>query len=313
MQTLSVKVAEIRQITSVIREFTFVPKAGELPGFSAGSHVVVEVPVGDRRQRNPYSLLGDPRDRSQYRIAVRRLDESRGGSQGMHANVEMGDELELSYPQNLFAPHSLAQHHVLIAGGIGITPFMSYVAELEARGASFELHYAYRGGLTGAFLDDLHERMGEKLRTYDSNAGEQLDIAAVLGKQRLGAHLYTCGPPGLLQAVREQAAVLGWPAGRVHWEEFTAPEPGIPFVVELTRSGRRIEIPGDRSLLETLEDEGVDIDSGCRGGVCGACKTRYTEGEVDHRDHFLTGDERDSYLMPCVSRGCAERPLLLDL
>lgn len=313
MQTLSVKVADIRQVTPVIREFTFVPTAGELPGFSAGSHVVVEVPLGDRKQRNPYSLLSDPRDCSQYRIAVRRLDESRGGSQGMHANVDVGDELHISYPQNLFAPHSQARHHVLIAGGIGITPFMSYVAELQARGAPFELHYAYRGGLSGAFIDDLRERLGAKLSTYDSHAGEQLDIASVLRQQRLGAHLYTCGPASLFEAVRDQAAALGWPSGRVHWEEFAAPEPGVAFSVELAKSGQRIDVPGDRTLLETLEDAGVDIDSGCRGGVCGACKTRYLEGQVDHRDHFLAESEQESCLMPCVSRGCAERPLLLDL
>lgn len=313
MQTLSVKVADIRQITPVIREFTLVPTAGELPGFSAGSHVVVEVPTGDRKQRNPYSLLSDPTDRTRYRIAVRRLDESRGGSQAMHANVDVGDQLEISYPQNLFAPHSQARHHVLIAGGIGITPFMAYVAELQARNASFELHYAYRGGLSGAFIDHLSERLGSKLHTYDSHAGEQMEIAAVLRAQRLGAHLYACGPGSLLEAVRDQAAALGWPGGRVHWEEFAAPEPGVPFSVELAKSGRTIEVPGDRTLLETLEDAGVNIDSGCRGGVCGACKTRYLEGEVNHRDHFLAEDEHDSYLMPCVSRGCAERPLLLDL
>lgn len=313
METLTVKVADVRQLTPVIREFTFVPAAGELPGFSPGSHVVVEVPAGERKQRNPYSLVGDPRDRMQYRIAVRRLDESRGGSQAMHANVNVGDELQLASPRNFFPLHSQARHHVLIAGGIGITPFMSYVAELQAGGVSFELHYAYRGGLTGAFADQLRERLGAKLHTYDSTAGEQLDIATVLRAQRLGAHLYTCGPASLLEAVREQAAALGWPKGRVHWEEFAAPEPGVPFSVELASSGRRIDVPGDRSLLETLEDAGVDIDSGCRGGVCGACKTRYMEGQVEHRDEFLAENERDTYVMPCVSRGCAERPLLLDL
>lgn len=313
METLSVKVANIRQLTPVIREFTFVPVDNELPAFSAGSHIVVEVPTGERVQRNPYSLLSDPRDHSQYRIAVRRLDESRGGSQGMHGNVDIGDQIDVSLPQNMFFLHSQARHHVLIAGGIGITPFMSYVAELQARGASFELHYAYRGGQSDAFADDLRERLGDKLRTYDSTAGEHLDVAAVLGGQKLGAHVYTCGPGSLIEAVREQASALGWPAGRVHWEEFAAPEPGVPFSVELTRSGQRIDVPGDRTLLETLEDAGVDIDSGCRGGVCGACKTRYLEGQVNHRDHFLAEDERDTYVMPCVSRGCAERTLLLDL
>lgn len=310
---IEVRVAAVRQLTPVVREFTFEPVQGQLPGFSSGSHVVVHMPLGERSLRNAYSLLSDPADRQRYRIAVRLQDESRGGSRFMHEQVKAGDRLHLSPPANLFAPSSLARHHLLIAGGIGITPFLSYLPELQGRAASFSLHYAFRGGLTDAYLDSLRVSLGARLHSYDAEAGRFLDLAALLGDQPLGTHVYVCGPASLIAAVREQAARLGWPASRVHWEVFAAPEPGQPFVAQLARSGRAIEVGSDFSLLEALEQAGVEVPSLCRGGVCGQCATAYLDGAVEHRDAFLSAAERSTTLMPCVSRGLCGSALLLDL
>ncbi|MCQ4319608.1 PDR/VanB family oxidoreductase [Stutzerimonas stutzeri] len=310
---LEAKVTAVRQLTPVVREFTFEAAERQLPGFSSGSHVQVLMPLGERTLRNAYSLLGDPADSSHYRIAVRLQDDSRGGSRFMHERVAVGDRLRLSRPHNLFPLHSQASHHVLVAGGIGITPFMAYIAELQARGASFELHYAFRGHLTDAYVDELAERLGDRLHAYDASASRRLDLAALLAGQPLGTHLYACGPQRLLVGLREQARALGWPDGRVHWEAFAAPEPGLPFSVELARSGQRIEVPADLSLLEALEAAGVELPNLCRGGVCGQCATRYLAGAVEHRDHYLDEGQRTESLMPCVSRGGCASALLLDL
>ncbi|WP_313056194.1 PDR/VanB family oxidoreductase [Pseudomonas lopnurensis] len=310
---MEVRVCAVRQLTPVVREFTFEAAEGQLPGFSSGSHVQVLMPLGERTLRNAYSLLGDPADSTRYRIAVRLQDASRGGSRYLHERVAVGDRLQLSRPHNLFPLHSQASHHVLVAGGIGITPFMAYIAELQARGASFELHYAFRGRLTDAYVDELAERLGDRLHAYDSSAGQRLDLTALLAGQPLGTHLYACGPQRLLDGLREQARALGWPDGRVHWEAFAAPEPGLAFRVELARSGQRIEVPADLSLLEALEAAGVEVPNLCRGGVCGQCATRYLAGAVEHRDHYLDEAQRADSLMPCVSRGGCASALLLDL
>lgn len=310
---LDVRVTAIRQLTPLVREFTFEAEHGTLPGFSAGSHVLVHLPTPERSLRNAYSLLGDPAEPQRYRIAVRLQDDSRGGSRFLHEQVQEGDRLQLSPPANLFALHSQAHHHLLIAGGIGITPFLAQIAELERRGASFELHYACRGGLTDAYRDELAARLGERFHAYDATAGERLDLAALLGAQALATHAYVCGPQRLIDGVREAAAGLGWPQSRVHWEAFAAAAPGQPFVAELAASGRRIEVAADVSLLEALEQAGVAVPSLCRGGVCGQCTTRYLAGEVEHRDSVLDEAERTDQLMPCVSRGRCGSALLLDL
>lgn len=305
---LDVRVADAQLITPVIREIRLEPLAGSLPGFSAGSHVQVQLPNG---LRNAYSLLGDPFDSAQYRIAVRLQDNSRGGSRYLHQQLQVGDHLRISPPANLFPLQGQARLHILIAGGIGITPLLAYCAELLRRGAQFELHYAFRAGLSDAYVDSLSELIGARLHCYDSSQ-RRLDLGQLLRDRQLGSHVYACGPQRLLLDLREQATALGWRDKRVHWEAFAAPEPGLAFRVELARSGRQLEVPAEQSLLEALEGAGLEIPNLCRGGVCGQCQTRYLKGDVEHRDHYLAPHERADSLMPCVSRGCGS-PILLDL
>lgn len=295
---LTVRVSAARMLTEVVRELTLAPCAGPLPGFSPGSHVQVHLPLAEGKVRNAYSLTSDPANSQHYRIAVRLQEASRGGSQYLHRCVQIGDTLQISPPANLFAPHSTASLHILIAAGIGITPFMAYVAALEQRRASFELHYLCRPGLSDAYVDELQQRIGSRLHTYDGRP----DLSEILRNRPLGSHVYTCGPQALLDAVELQARSLGWPPSRVHWETFNAPRPGLPFDLELLRSGRRLRVGAEQSLLEALESAGLQIPNLCRGGVCGQCMTRHVGGDIEHRDSFLSPAEQVDYLMPCVSR-----------
>ena len=215
---IEVQVTDVRQLTPVVREFSFRAIDGTLPGFSCGSHVQVILPTEGRTLRNAYSLLGDPRDTGAYRIAVRLQEASRGGSRYLHEQVRVGDRLQIGAPRNLFALHSQARHHILVAGGIGITPFMAYLAELGAQGASFELHYAYRSGLTDAYAGELRERLGERFHGYDAAAGQRLDCTSLFAGKPLGSHLYVCGPQRLLDELKTLAGAHGWSDGRLHWE-----------------------------------------------------------------------------------------------
>lgn len=305
--TLKVQVSSARMLTEAVRELTFTPCAGSLPGFSPGSHVQVHLPLAQGTLRNAYSLTSDPADNRQYRIAVRLQEHSRGGSRFLHQQVQVGDTLQLSAPANLFALHSTASLHILIAGGIGITPFMTYIAALEQQHAHFELHYVYRPGQSDAYLQELQQRLGARLHRYASRP----DLSQILRDRPLGSHVYSCGPQPLLDAVRQQTQALGWPENRVHWEAFSAAQPGQPFDVQLLRSQQRLHVGAEQSLLEALEVAGVNVPNLCRGGVCGHCKTRHRGGAIEHRDSFLSPAEQTEFLMPCVSR--ASHCVSLDL
>ena len=315
---LKVKVTQITQVAPAIKEFVLESEEVALPAFSAGSHVVVTMKGEEggkvKTWRNPYSLLSDSYDQSAYRIAVRLQDESRGGSVFMHHSVKEGDVLTIKPPANLFAPYWRAKKHVLFAGGVGVTPFMSYIPDMLRRDVNIEMHYMFRSSATGAYQNELTKMLGDKLHCYDSDESVRCNIYQVMAAQPIGTHVYICGPESLIQAVQSAAEELGWPASAIHFEVFSAPAPGKPFTVELKRSGKSLEIAHDESLLDALEAAEVDIQSSCRGGVCGRCITPLVDGKADHRDQFLSDTEkaRQDCVMPCVSRAQNDK-LVLDL
>ena len=313
-----VRVAEVEPVASRIKRFRLVSadSGAALSEFSGGSHVTVSMHAGNRMIRNPYSLMSSPTDTSSYEIGVLKVDESRGGSHFMHDNVKVGTELEISEPLNLFPPAKLARKHILLAGGIGITPFMSMMSELDALGVDFELHYGVRSLEEGAFCKLLETRYGPRIHLYFQDKGQLVPLEKVLGNQPLGSHVYVCGPKPMIDWALRTATLAGWPAENVHSEQFTAPPIGKPFVVRLTRSAREISVGGHQSILEALEQNGIDAPFLCRGGACGQCETGVgaCDGFIEHNDHYLTEAEKAAgrKIMICVSR-ISGQSITLDL
>jgi dimethylamine monooxygenase subunit B len=317
MSMLDVKVASVEQITPLIKHFTLIKVDGsDFPAFSGGSHVVVSLNIGGRVHRNPYSLMGAPNEPSAYHISVRKQEHSRGGSVFMHEVVDVGTPLQITYPVNLFSLAKLGRKHILIAGGIGITPFMSQIADLKRMGAIYELHYAFRSPEHGAFADRLAAECGSHFHAYTDSNGTRIDLVALLSTQPLGTHVYVCGPSTMVAATLETARHLGWPENHIHSEQFLAPPVGEPFTIELARSNIKVQVPSEMSMLEAIEAAGVEADFLCRGGACGRCELEVLEsnGELLHHDHFLTDAEKSSCkkIMPCVSRARCDR-LVLDI
>ncbi len=316
-QVLSVVVTAVEQVTPLIKHFTLASVDGEpLPAFSGGSHIIVVMHAPSRTHRNPYSLLGSPRALDTYEIAVRRMEQSRGGSQYLHDRIGVGSRLEVAHPVNLFGLDKIARKHVLIAGGVGITAILAQLEDLHGGLIPYELHYAVRSPEHAAFAQRLRDRAGERLRMYYDSEGQTLDIDSLLSGQPLGTHVYACGPAGLIDAVVATARNLGWPDSHIHWERFAAPPVGDAFDVFLARSQVSVRVPADRSLMESIEAAGVEVPYLCRGGVCGYCRTRVLEldGELLHNDHFLSDAEkaRAASIMLCVSRARCKR-MVLDL
>ncbi|WER49014.1 PDR/VanB family oxidoreductase [Cupriavidus sp. WKF15] len=320
-QTLQVRVSRIEHVTPLIKRFTMEAMDGrDLPPFTGGSHVIVQMRDGERQYSNAYSLMSSPDALGSYQIGVRREEKSKGGSAFLHDRVAEGDALTITTPNNLFALDDGAHHHVLIAGGIGITPFMSQMHELRKRGASHELHYAFRADEHGAFRDELsaltQASSGGQVSFYVDSKGQKLDLAGLLGDMQPGAHVYVCGPAPLIDAVRTAAQAVGLDPSRVHWEQFAAPEQaGDAFTVVLAKSGKTVEVASGESILKAIErDSTVPVECLCREGVCGTCETRILEGEAVHFDQYLSDKEKASQktMMICVSRARGGK-LVLDL
>ncbi len=313
---LPVRVAEVVDVNALIKRFRFVSRDGAaLPAFSGGAHTVVEMDDHGTRRLNPYSLMSDPQDRSGYEISVRRDDHGRGGSLFMHQHVRPGMDMVLSHPINLFALDNRARKHLMIAGGIGITPFLAQIAQLSHGGGRFELHYAARSPALGAYMDRLTKAHPDRVHCYFDDQGQQIDLGRVLAMQPIGTHLYVCGPKGMIDWVLATAAAMGWPKQALHHEEFLAPGTGKPFEVQLAASGKTVTVGTAQSLLEAIEAAGVDAPYMCRGGACGQCETtvQACDGTILHRDHWLSPEDQASNqkIMPCVSR-FEGRTLVID-
>ena len=313
---LPLRVAAVDDIAPTLRHLTLVHAHGApLPAASAGAHVQLRLPLqgGGRTLTNAYSLINAPGRRGAYEVIVRRVDASRGGSAFVHEGLTVGAALEASAPFNLFAPDRTARRHLMLAGGIGVTPFLSYIREFEQWAMPYELRLCSREAEARVF--DRWLPASAAIARHWRAPGAALDLPALLAAQPAGTALYVCGPAPMIEQVCSTAAALGWPAGQVHAESFgAAAAPGRRFTAELRASGARVEVGEHESLLEALERAGLKPASLCRGGACGMCELAVLDGEPEHRDHCLSDEQRRAgrCIMPCVSR--ASTPVLvLDL
>lgn len=308
-----VRVMKISDVALDVKAFELVPADGRaLSPFEPGAHIDVHIPNAPVRQ---YSICSDSREVGFYTIAVKREPESRGGSAAMHESVEAGSIMGISAPKNNFPIEVNARRHIFIAGGIGITPIVSMIRKLSAKSEDWELHYCARSAAHAAFYDELKALAPARVFEYFSEQ-PLLSVSELTGESHDGEHLYCCGPEGLMSAVKEETR--HWPEQRVHFEWFANSHlnegPNLPFEVELNRSGRVLNVPADRSILEVVRKAGISVASSCEDGVCGSCETIVIEGEPEHRDALLTERERTSnkVMMICVSRAKGGR-LVLDL
>jgi tetrachlorobenzoquinone reductase len=316
--TMQVRVKRIGYEAESINSYEFVaPEGGDLVPFTAGCHIDLHLQNGMIRS---YSLVNEQSERKRYVVAVNREAEGRGGSRLIHDTVRVGDIMTISHPRNNFVLQESAVHSVLIAGGIGITPLLSMIRRLERLGRSWQLFYAARTRFAAAFLDDLHAFRPDGHQslhvTFDhAPLGRKLDLAAIVEGAPAEAHLYCCGPVSMLEAF--EAATAARPTDLVHVEYFKAREKPAAeggFAVKLARSGRTITVEPGKTILNALLDAGIAANYACAEGVCGTCETRVIEGIPDHRDQFLTREERaaNGTMMICCS-GSKSSTLVLDL
>jgi ferredoxin-NADP reductase len=292
------------------------PENEDLPRWEPGAHIDLILDDGLTRQ---YSLCGDPRDSTVWRVGVLLDPNSRGGSRYVHENLNEGAIVRVRGPRNHF-PLVDAQHYRFIAGGIGITPIFAMIEVAQRAGNDWTLLYGGRTRASMAFAEELAERYPERVTVWPQDERGLLDLESLFKDPEDNTLVFCCGPEALLSAVEQHSA--HWPAGILHIERFAAKAPTAEeaaealeqFEVVCQRSGRAFEITSDQSILEVLEEEGIPILGSCYEGVCCTCEARVLEGIPDQRDSVLTDAEKAAgeVMLICVSRSRTER-LVLDL
>lgn len=311
---IPVKVGSIEQLSANIKKFEFHPLHESLLPFSPGSHIRLH--LDDIDTTKAYSLISDPDCTDHYQIAVLLSEQSQGGSAYMHQSLKEGDVIEISPAENFFPLlEDTSIKHLFIAGGIGITPFISYLHTIEKKDLPFELHYCFRDRKNVAFASALEDSLKDQLSLYDNSLNHHLDVKALIEQQPKNTHVYVCGPQSLMDAVIKHGTdILG--ADHVHFENFTETgSSGDAFEVVFEKSGFSLMIDENTSILQALEaDKRIKVECLCRNGICGTCETAILEGEALHKDLYLDEEEQAAQksMMICVSRAKGKK-IVLDL
>lgn len=287
--------------------------------FEPGAHVVVALKdaASGLQGTRAYTLTSQPGDVAGYEITVARGDRPSGISAFLHASVRPGRVVTVSDPVHGFGLAREAGRHLLIAGGIGITPVLSLARKLDQTGTVFELLYSGKSQAVMPFLEELRamRHAACTIVTTTDPAMGRLDIHGILARASADTHVYVCGPAGMIQDVVSMARALAWDASRVHFESFdgaSSPD-DTAFNVRLAKSGSEVGVQPGQTILDALLAAGVPVDYDCRHGACGRCTQRVLEGEPDHKDAlYSTTPEQGEWIRICVSRA-RSATLVLDL
>lgn len=313
---VKLQLVSARMLTGSVRELVFAATGGAaLSDYTPGAHVKFQLSMGERC----YSLIDfEPRapDAGQYRFAALLEAAGTGGSQHMHG-LKPGDAVEVVGPVNDF-PLERDKPALLIAGGIGVTPIISMATALQAAGTAFRFHYACRTQQAMGYRAELQAAFGDQLKLhFDDQPDTALDLTALLQSSGPDEHIYVCGPKGMIEAVKRAAEAAGIAEKRVHFELFTAAAAQAgdsAFEVEVQSTGEVFVVPAGKTIIEVLEEGGVDLVYDCQRGDCGICQTDVVAGVPDHRDVVLSDTEKaeGKVMQICVSRAKSAR-LVLDL
>jgi 3-ketosteroid 9alpha-monooxygenase subunit B len=268
-----------------------------------------------------YSLSSSPHTGDRHTITVKRVEDGYA-SNWIADNVSAGTVLDALPPAGTFTPRTLETDFLMFAGGSGITPVMSIVKSVLARG---------RGRITLIYTnrDERSVIFGQELRRLAAGAGGRLLVLhwldslqgppaaaalAALARPYAGREAFVCGPDPYMAVVREALTGLGVPAPRIHVERFLSlaenpfeePQPDADSVaatleVSLDGEQRVLPWPAGTRMLDVLIDEGLDAPYSCRQGICGACACQLTAGEVKmaHNEVLEEADIADGYILAC--------------
>jgi ferredoxin-NADP reductase/predicted pyridoxine 5'-phosphate oxidase superfamily flavin-nucleotide-binding protein len=316
-EELSLVVSDITNKSDRIKSFKLTAKdGGILPAFEPGSHLPIEIELSTKNTvLRHYSITSSSHDNRFYEIAVQQEKRGGGGSNYMHEQLRLGQTIKGKSPVNAFSLSSPGKHHILIAGGIGITPILSMLRHLSQKNESYELHYSVKTDNDLAFKAEIVELAGNQVHFYYTKGNSvegtlptRLDIHSLIQESNKASHVYICGPIKMIETVKEAADEKNWQPSHVHYESFgsSPQETDSAVEVKLQKSGKVIVIDPEQTLLDGLLAANIKVPFECKRGECGMCVTEYVEGTPEHRDVYLSKDEKSHSLCLCVSRAKSE-------
>lgn len=309
VETLTVRVVEREIQGTEVVVLTLASLDGTaLPAFSAGAHI--DLHLGEEIVRQ-YSLCSSPHHPEQYRLGILKDRASRGGSLAAH-RLQVGATVAISPPRNLFPLEMDASRSLLVGGGIGITPMLAMADALFRAGKPFEMHYCGHSREGMAFLHELADcHFSQYVHLHISDEGHKIRPEDVLAPHHADAHVYVCGPEGFMDWISDAARGYGYSPERLHQEYFNreVETGGDRFDVDVPELGLTVTVEENETIVAALQKAGIKVKVSCEQGVCGTCLANVCSGIPDHRDEYLTDEEREDndQILLCCSRARTPR------
>ncbi len=339
-QGLNLTVAEVAQETATAKSIKLVSADGFLPPFQAGQYINLFVETGGVRTSRPYSIASAPTQTGHYEITIRRVEDG-FVSNYLLDDLKTGDKLSSTSPSGNFHynPHFHGDKLAFIAGGSGITPFMSMIRELADKNLGRRLHLFY-----GCRVEDdvIYRDELDRIAAVHSNftwdlvisepapsfSGIRGFISAGLIKERLEGldwTFYVCGPEAMYDFCLPELTKLAIPARKIRVEVMGVPkniaaQPGWPQNVKAgavsrvaIKGKKTISAPASEPLMISLEREGVVIPALCRSGECSLCRTKLLSGSVYQPNgvKLRKSDRAFGYIHPCMAYPITDIEILL--
>lgn len=321
------------QETPNVRTFRLtIPGGGPLPfAYQPGQFLTFSLQPEDKIVKRSYTIASSPSQRDYIEVTIKR-EEQGLISRYLHDQVKVGDKLTLQAPGGKFHFNgSEADNIVLLSGGVGITPMMSATRYLTDHCWSGNIYFLFCARTSDDFIfrqeleylqqrhENLHVLASMTRAKGTSWMGPQgqftpeviKDFVPDISQHR--AHI--CGPPAMMDAVKDMLLGLGVPTNQIKTEAFgtvkrapTAQPVAIPVPadqsvpkVAFSLSQKTGDLPPGKTVLEAADDNGVEIDNSCRSGTCGSCMVKLLSGQVsmEVEDGLEPEDKTNGYILAC--------------
>lgn len=303
-------------------EFQFIP----------GQYVNIALDLNGKEERRSYSICSGPKEPIAFAVKV-----VKNGKVSTWLNKELlpGQNLFVVHPQGNFILDKAAKNVVAIAAGSGITPILSIAKAMEATGNEMKLFYGNRTKATTIFSEELKQLKHLKITHFLSGENAEGAISGRITKDALTEQIkadlnvlkadafFICGPEQMILDVSSTLEFFGVAKSKIHFELFTTPvlmkkeETQVSSVfkgeskVKVILDSEVIEFnlnSSGKTILETIEKEGLDAPFSCRGGVCCSCKAKVLNGSATmSMNYSLTDKEvKEGYILTCQAHPSSE-------
>ncbi len=309
-----------------------IPGGGPLPfTYQPGQFLTFSLQPEDKIVKRSYTIASPPSQRDYIEVTIKR-EEQGLISRYLHDQVKVGDKLALQAPGGKFHFNGTeADNVVLISGGVGITPMMSATRYLTDHCWPGNIYFLFCARTSDDFI---YRQELEYLQQRHENLHVLASMTRAKGTTWMGSQgqftpevindfvpnimqhrAHICGPPAMMDAVRDMLLGLGLQKNQIKTEAFgtvkriPTAQPVIASVpadesvpkVAFSLSQKTADLPPGKTVLEAADDNGIEIDNSCRSGTCGSCMVKLLSGQVsmEVEDALEPEDKANGYILAC--------------